>query len=204
MLDDILDISKTALLIVDMQNDFCKQDGVLGLAGKDLSMVAKIIATLNNFIQNVRNAGAMIVFIKQTCLPKGRSHSPVQEYFRNKINNTADYSIDGTWGHEIISDLVVNDDDILIKKYRASAFVGTPLDLILKSNGISTLILTGVWTNGCIESTARDAQQHDYFCVVAEDCVASTDKKLHQNSIYVMKLRYDVLKSHNILKKLYA
>ena len=75
----------------------------------------------------------------------------------------------------------------MVKKYRSSAFWGTNLDLLLRSNGIKSLIMAGCTTEGCVESTARDALFNDYYVVVAEDCVASDDRAQHEASLLLMR-----------------
>jgi len=200
--NDILINSKSAMIIIDMQNDFCKPKGVFYSMKKDLSMVAKIIPKSINLINSLRKKGVFTIFVKQTTLKYGYSTSISQKRFREKVAGNHKYTIKDSWGHQIISDFKIMERDIVIEKYRASAFIGTPLDLILRSNNINTLIVGGIWTNGCIESTARDAQQHDYSCIIAEDCVASNSKELHESSMKVMKTRYEVLNSKQIINKL--
>ena len=86
-----------------------------------------------------------------------------------------------------------------MKKYRSSAFWGTNLDLLLRSNGIRSLIVTGCTTEGCVESTARDALFNDYYVVVVEDCVASDDPAQHEASLLLMRHRFDIATAEEVL-----
>src|SRR5947207_4354128 len=103
-----------------------------------------------------------------------------------------DSTIRGTWGHDLIAAIPCEEDDLIIEKRRLSAFTGTDLDLILRSRGVKTLVVAGVVTQGCVESTVREAANADYYVAVAEDCVASTDAQAHANALTSMRtvLRY--------------
>uniref|UniRef100_UPI0025DCCB83 cysteine hydrolase family protein n=1 Tax=Lapillicoccus sp. TaxID=1909287 RepID=UPI0025DCCB83 len=83
--------------------------------------------------------------------------------------------------------------------YRSSAFWGTNLDLLLGSNGIETVIVAGCTTEGCVESTARDAMFSDYYVVVAEDCVGSDDRTQHDASMLLMRHRFDLARNEQIV-----
>lgn len=91
------------------------------------------------------------------------------------------FTLDGSWGWKIVKELqpLPSDRSIHIKKYRGSAFIGTNFDILLRNSGAQTLIFTGVLTEGCVESTARDALHFDYFSVHAKDYVDSLDKLDH-------------------------
>ena len=85
-----------------------------------------------------------------------------------------------------------------MRKWRSSGFWGTNLDMILRSNGIETVVMTGCTTEGCVESTARDAMFNDYYVVIAEDCVGSDDRQQHDASLLLMRHRFDVAQSPEI------
>lgn len=106
--------------------------------------------------------------------------------------------LDGTYGQQIIDEIRPRQNEIVIKKFRSSAFVGTSLDSILRSNNMRSIIVTGLFTEGCVESTCRDAS-NEYFVVVIEDCIESDRKDLHDACMKVMKNRYDVMSTTEIL-----
>jgi nicotinamidase-related amidase len=87
----------------------------------------------------------------------------------------------------------------MVKKYRSSAFWGTNLDLLLRSNGIKSIVVSGCTTEGCVESTARDGLFADYYVVIPEDCVASDDRAQHDASLLLMRHRFDLASSAEIL-----
>lgn len=84
-------------------------------------------------------------------------------------------------------------------KYRSSAFWAIDLELVLRSNGISSVVLAGCTTEGCVESTARDAMFNDYYVVLAQDCVASDDQAQHDALMLLMRHRFDLARSDEIV-----
>jgi nicotinamidase-related amidase len=107
--------------------------------------------------------------------------------------------VEGTWGHQIVDELKPQPHDLVVKKHRSSAFVDTELDLLLRSNSVQTVLITGVVTEGCVESTARDASFKDYIVVLLEDCIGSGNPRLHSASLEVMRARFDVYTSQHII-----
>jgi nicotinamidase-related amidase len=87
-----------------------------------------------------------------------------------------------------------------VEKSRASGFVNTPLDLILRSNGIRTVVVTGESSYGCVLNTVMDASCYDYYTVVVEDLIAGPNQDLHEAALKLMRPRHDVLKSAEILE----
>jgi nicotinamidase-related amidase len=106
------------------------------------------------------------------------------------------FTVEGTWGAEFVPELTPAPDDLVVSKFRSSAFHETNLDLVLRSNGIKTVLVCGCTTEGCVESTVRDAGFHDYLAVVISDCVGSDVPELHSASMFVMSsYRADVIDS---------
>jgi len=87
----------------------------------------------------------------------------------------------------------------VVKKYRSSAFWATNLNMLLRANGIESLVVSGCTTEGCVESTARDALFNDYYVVIVEDCVASDDRAQHDASMLLMRHRFDIATSADVL-----
>ena len=201
--DELLQKSHTALIIIDFQNDFCCKGGVYDIRGSDLSMCMKAAKATVKLIEAARKAAVLTVFIQNTSLPNLKSESAAWLRFRMKMAGKIDYlkfplTLEGTWGQDFIEEVRPLPDDIVIKKYRSSAFVGTNLDLILRSNGIRALVVTGVMTEGCVESTVRDATFYDYFVVLLRDCVGSSNIQLHEASLRYLEMRCDVLTSEQV------
>jgi len=205
-LAELVDAQHTAVVVVDMQNDFCKPEGAFDRLGIDLAMYPPMIPRLARLLTAARAAGVLIIYIKMTVLPGRRSESPAQLRFNMRLHLPSHptsepllYTVEGTPGQEIIPELAPAAGDLIVQKYRSSGFWGTNLDMLLRSNAIETVIMTGCTTEGCVESTARDALFNDYYVVLPEDCVASDDPRQHEASLFLMRHRFDVVTSDDIL-----
>jgi nicotinamidase-related amidase len=205
-LAELVDARHTALIVVDMQNDFCKSGWAFDRLGIDLSMYPPMISRLLGLLEGARAASVPVIYIQMTVLAGRRSDSAAQLRFNMRLhlpNHSPGepllYTLEGTPGQEIISELGPQPGDLVVRKYRSSAFWGTNLDLLLRSNRIETVVVSGCTTEGCVESTARDALFNDYYVVVPEDCVASDDASQHQASLFLMRHRFDVVSSTGIL-----
>jgi nicotinamidase-related amidase len=111
---------------------------------------------------------------------------------------TLRYTVPGTRGHEFVGELAPVPGELVVSKYRSSAFWGTNLELLLRSNGIQTVVVGGCTTEGCVESTARDAMFADHYVVIADDCVGSDDKQQHDASMLLMSHRFDMASGSRI------
>jgi nicotinamidase-related amidase len=210
-LEELVKPSHTALVVVDMQRDFCLPGGAFDQQGIDISMYPAMIPRLRRQVSAARDARTAVIFIQMTVLPGRRSESPAQIRFNMRMHledrgalKPLWYTIEGSHGHEIIPELAPIEGDLTVRKYRSSGFWGTNLDMLLRSNGIKTLVVTGCTTEGCVESTARDALFNDYYVVVAEDCVASDDREQHEASLLLMRHRFDVVGSQDIIDAWHA
>ena len=194
--EDLVDPKHTALLVIDVQNDYAKKNGQL--------LFPQLVKNLVRMVEAARRTGILILYIQDTLLRERLSDSPawIRHYMLGESKkDPAEISaegLDGSIGQQIIDEIHPQQNEIVIKKFRSSAFVGTGLDLILRSNNIKSIVVTGLFTEGCVESTCRDAS-NEYFVVLAEDCVHSDRKELHDACMKIMKYRYDVLTSEQIL-----
>lgn len=201
-LDELVDPKHTAVLVIDMQNDFCRDDGKAVAAGFKIDMIKESIPRIKRFLEAARDAGVLIIYTEHKYLPDWRSVSGAYIRFLSKRFGwppDKHWLVAGTFGAETVADLAPQKEDIVIEKWRSSSFSDTNLDLILRSNNIRTLIITGTVTQGCVESTARDTYFHDYYPVLVEDCVASDNPELHEASLKTMRSRVDLLTSGQIV-----
>jgi ureidoacrylate peracid hydrolase len=205
-LAELVSRKHTALIVVDMQNDFCKAGWAFDQLGIDLSMYQSMLPRLSRLLAGARDVGVPVIYILMTVLPGRISDSPAQIRFNMRLHLASHgatqpllYTIEGTPGQEIIAELAPEPGDLVVRKYRSSGFWGTNLDMLLRSNGIESVIVTGCTTEGCVESTARDALFNDYYVVLPEDCVASDDPRQHEASLFLMRHRFDVVLSDEIL-----
>jgi nicotinamidase-related amidase len=204
-LSELVDPGHTALVVVDMQRDFCAPGWAFDRLGVDISMYPPMVPRLVRLIEGARAAEVPIVYIQMTTLPNRAIESPAQIRFNLRLHLATNggepltYTADGSQGQGIIDELAPQDGDLIVKKYRSSGFWGTNLDMLLRSNGIRSVVVTGCTTEGCVESTARDAMFNDYYVVIAEDCVASDDPKQHDASLFLMRHRFDIAAAAEIL-----
>lgn len=205
-LEELVDAGHTALLVVDMQNDFCKPGWAFSRLRIDLSMYPSMIPRLARLVAGAREVGVPVIYVQMTVLADHSSESAAQIRFNMRLHSTSHprtepllYTVEGTSGQEIIPELAPQPGDLVVRKYRSSGFWGTNLDMLLRSNRIESVIVTGCTTEGCVESTARDAQFNDYYVVLPEDCVASDDPRQHDASLFLMNHRFDVVSSEDIL-----
>jgi ureidoacrylate peracid hydrolase len=198
----------TALLVVDMQNDYCAPEGASDRNGRDLTAIRAAIPTICALIESARAAGISIVFTKYTLGPNGAGLSGPEILRRGRNFAGMQSTIKGTWGHGLIAEMLVRpEDDLIVEKRRLSSFIGTDLDLILRARGIKTVAIAGVVTQGCVECTVRDAAGYDYYVAVAADCVASTDPRAHDTSLHCMEtvLRYpDAITTSDRLRTIWS
>jgi nicotinamidase-related amidase len=204
-LSELVDPAHVALVVVDMQCDFCIPGGAFDRLGVDISMYPEMIPRLARLIEGARAAGVRVVYVQMTTLPGRAIESPAQIRFNLRLHLASNggeplrYTEDGSTGQQVIDELAPGPNDLMVKKYRSSGFWGTNLDMLLRSNGILSVIVTGCTTEGCVESTARDALFNDYYVVVPEDCVASDDRAQHDASMLLMRHRFDIATSDEIL-----
>jgi nicotinamidase-related amidase len=204
-LAELVDPVHTALLLIDMQRDFVDPEGLFGTLGIDLSMYDETRPRLSALLTEARRGGVLVVHVQNTALPDRMSDSPVQIRFNLRMHEKARwngsplrYTVPGTPGHEFAEELVPLPGELVVRKYRSSAFWGTNMELLLRSNGIKTVVIGGCTTEGCVESTARDAMFSDHYVVIATDCVGSDDKEQHEASMLLMRHRFDMATTDEI------
>src|SRR4051812_4798913 len=181
----VFDPAKTAVIVVDMQNDFGAKGGMLDRAGLDVSGIQKAVAPTAKVLGAARQAGIKIIYLKMAFKPDlsdmGASDSVNRvQHLRIGVGDKV-IAPDGqesrilirdTWNTNILPDLKPQAHDDVLYKTRFSGFYETDLDARLKKAGIRYLIVTGCTTSVCVDSTVRDAMFRDYRCVVLADCVS--------------------------------
>lgn len=204
-LEELVDPIHTALLIIDIQNDFCKVKDENGNISYSVSTYEPLIANVKQTINAAHEAGVLVVYLQHTTLPEFRNESPARILYRMHGKGVSDpyelkmFTLLGSWGWEVVEELTPQANDLRVQKPRSSGFVGTNLDILLKNSGIKTLAATGVVTQGCVESTVRDGLFHDYYIVIIEDCVGSGDFQAHTDSLNFMSKRFDMTTSNELI-----
>jgi ureidoacrylate peracid hydrolase len=167
----------TAVLVIDMQQDFCDRSGALAARGANLDAIRGIIQPLATFLSQARRTGVRIVHVQTIRHPE--DISPPLHALWQRLGVTRPACVAATSGVEIVPELRPQTGDPVVTKTRYSAFVGTNLETLLRNLGITTIVPTGVATNVCVESTWRHGFMLDFFVVVPEDLVASSDNGAH-------------------------
>lgn len=180
-----LDLAKTAILVIDMQNDFCHPDGWLAYIGVDVTPARKPIQPLNQLLPVLRSLSIPVIWINWGNRPDLLNISAGLRHVYNPTGdgvglgdplpkNNASVLMAGSWAAAVVEELEQKPEDIFVDKYRMSGFWDTPLDSILKNLGKTTLLFTGVNADQCVMATLQDANFLGYDCILVKDCTATT------------------------------
>src|SRR5258706_3657458 len=180
-----MNLARTAMIVVDMQNDFGSPGGMFELSGIDASAIRAVVATIAEVLAAARRVGVKVIYLKMGFQPDpsdgGLPDAPIWRVHKGRHVGETVTAPDGsssrvlihdTWNTEILDELRPEAGDIVIKKNRYSGFYETDLHETLQRLGITDLIVTGCTTSVCVESTIRDASFRDYRCVLLSDCTA--------------------------------
>ena len=179
-----IDAAKTAVIVVDMQNDFGTEGGMFHRAGIDITMIQRAVGPAAKVLGSARRAGMKIVYLKMGFRPDlsdlgaPDSVNRVRHLEGFKVGQTilapdgreSRILIRDNWGTDIVPELKPQGDDIVLYKHRFSGFYETELDATLKRLEVRYLVFTGCTTSVCVESTIRDAMLRDYLPVLLADC----------------------------------
>jgi ureidoacrylate peracid hydrolase len=182
----------TALLVVDVQRDFCASDGAFGSLGRDLSRVQEMLPALERLVESARNAHVTVIFLRYAQTPATESEVHLEQRGRGRADIA--YCQEETPGADFYR-IEPMPGETVVTKHRYSGFINTDLDLILRSGGVRTLVMTGVATNGCVEATARDGFMHDYYIVFAADGTATYSPELHSATLANIRDAYGVVQT---------
>ncbi|MEV0592763.1 cysteine hydrolase family protein [Nonomuraea cavernae] len=179
-----MDITRenTALLVIDMQNGFIEAKGSMAAIGMPYQELRPSVAGCKTLIEAAREAGVPVIYTRYVYHPDYTDAGLLPTVLvpaMKEVNSLAA----GSWDAEIIDELAPAPGDIVIDKARPSSFYGTRLEPILTSLGIRSLVIAGVTTNICVETTARDAGQRDYFAHVIRDATAEFDPARHEHAL---------------------
>ena len=180
--------SHTAVIVVDMQNDFCAQDGMMWHEGRDLSAVQAMADRLPAFLGAARSAGALVVFVRNvysTELNWYLSDVWLEQATRRRHGSYTERKVcaPDSWNLEFYGGVRPASGDPVVTKHRFGAFMDTDLEVILRSNAIRTLVMTGAATNVCVETTAREGFMRDYYILFAHDGTATYTTEAHEATL---------------------
>lgn len=169
-----------ALLVIDVQNDFVADGGFFDRVGADVKTVQKSMPNLERLVGKAREAGVPVIFVQAIYDPEFLSAPMRERNLRRAVEMPR--CLTDTWGAEFYSVRPEPGESVIIK-HRYSAILNTGLDALLKSRGIRSLLLTGVATDTCVESTGRDAYFIDYYVTIVSDCCGAASESDHLGAL---------------------
>ncbi len=178
-----VDPKRTAVVLIEYQNDFTSEGGALHGAVQDVMEQTGMLENTRRLVDRARAAGATIVYAPITFV-QGYGELPQHPYgiLKGVVDSTA--FVKGEWGAEIVDALTPQEGDVIVEGKRGlDTFATTNLDFILRARGITTIALCGFLTNCCVESTMRTGYEKGYEVITLSDCVAATSSEEHENAI---------------------
>ena len=183
-----VDPQHAALIVVDALNDFCAEDGAMHREGRDLTLVKQMMPRLEAFVHAARAAKIKLVWVQcayNTAPNHYLSEVWLEQAGRRRNGAYVEFPVcePGQWNQDFFSVRPLP-DEVIITKHRYGAFENTDLDLVLRSNKIRSVIITGVATNVCCETAARQAFMKDYYVLFTSDCNATYSQAQHDATLF--------------------
>ena len=190
-----VELAKSAVVVVDMQNAFASRGGMLDIAGVDISGASRVVTSIKGVLDAARRANIQVVYVQMGHKPdlsnSGGPNSPNwhKELAMNLMNFRPELKgkllTEGTWDFEIVEALKPQPGDLVVIKTRYSGFAGTTLDSQLRTRGIRYLFFAGIATNVCVESTLRDAYFQDYWPIlIADGAMQAGPASMHEATLF--------------------
>jgi nicotinamidase-related amidase len=205
------EIGRSALVIVDMQNDFVHPDGGFAYQARerpaakiDMPFLMSTIPHVKRLADAFRGAGRPVVYVTQVLRSDYSDAAfPYWRATKGSTTGTRTFIVEGTWGAQIIDELKPEHGDHLVVKKGFGGFANTPLDTILRNLGVNTCVMAGVTTCVCVSTTMREGVEYNYRMIVVSDAVAEIHRDTHEAELKTMaRIFADVKSSDEVIKML--
>lgn len=185
--DGNLSASSTALVVIDLQEDFLSNTGYFAKSGYDPSPLRAILPTVNKLIVAARAAGVRVIHTRQGYRGDMADMTPYEKWRRkrNGLEGTQ-VLLRSSPGFQIVEDIDVRDEDIIVDKTCNGAFTYTDFEHVLRAQGISHLLFSGCTTDVCVHTTLREACDRNFQCLTISDACASGDQYAHEAALHMV------------------
>jgi nicotinamidase-related amidase len=194
--DGAVPVDRVALLCIDWQTDFCGPGGYVESMGYDIGLTRAGLAPTARLLEHVRELGMLVIHTREGHDPD-LSDLPANKRFRSaqigaEIGSPGPSGrilIKGEPGWQIVPEVFPAPGEVIVDKPGKGAFYATNLDLVLRTHGITHLILTGITTDVCVHTTMREANDRGYECLILADCTGATDPANHAAALHMVTMQ---------------
>lgn len=202
-----IDLARSAIVVIDMQNDFCHADGWFAQKGLGIKAARKPIPVIQKLLPAWREAGGAVVWLNWGIRADRLNLSPTVQFKGKRTADGVGYGepspvdhggslVQGSWGAQVIEELEVAGTDITVHKHRLSGFWDNELDTLLRQQGITTLLFVGINTDRCVFSTLQDANFLGYDCLLLADaCSTPSPAYVTKGVLYIVQLLHGFVAS---------